>query len=787
MASPPRTSGAGNSSPHTTGSSIIPTRASHPRERLERGPAADPLEALGHSNRNVPLTRDLVDALYGDPLVLSPSTLETFASCAFSFFAGYGLGLEERVPFRLDAALLGLVSHAVLSRFVEVLTHEGIDWGDLEREQTDAMVERIVAESLEKVVGDQLKLRRSEHFALERLKKGLQAVVWALGEHVRKGSFRPSNVELSFAPQGALPPLEVETADGRRTIVRGRIDRIDEAEAEGVRYVRVIDYKSSARPFRLHRLIHGLDLQLAVYLAVLAQGKTGGGGFRVAPAGCLYQPVFDPLVSMEAPPEAGEGAWRKKLRADGLVLDDGVAPRLMDGEALGSWSLSRFTSARTAPWAAIRLRSIPSRCRHSSNTLSGGSQSSRRRSHEGRPASRRMSSPIRRPAATVPSRPSASLSRRWGRRIAGSRPLAMRRPGRSFAREVRGVVKKAQVESAQSSGGGSRWTPSQERAIVERDRDILVSAAAGSGKTSVLVERIVRRLLDPENPIDIDRMLVVTFTESAAGEMRERIRLALERAADEGGRRAARQLSLLGKASISTLHGFCLQLARRHFYLLDVDPRFRVLDAEEASLYKLEAMEELFETVHQDDDGTFLPLIDHYGGRRDDQELRRILLDLYEYVQSLPDGEAWLDRVVRSYDLNQPESAAAITIWQESLMFRARVEIEHGLACLEHAMRIARLGAGPAGYLSSFETAFASLERVLEPVVGGRWDDASLAFAPGRLSAAVDRGRGRPRPQRKRLRNPGMRRKRSSANSVTGSLGAAWHRIERICLAFSPW
>ena len=121
--------------------------------------------------------------------------------------------------------------------------------------------------------------------------------------------------------------------------MRGRIDRIDEAEAEGVRYVRVIDYKSSARPFRLHRLIHGLDLQLAVYLAVLAQGKTGGGGFGVAPAGCLYQPVFDPLVSMEAPPEAGEGAWRKKLRADGLVLDDGVAPRLMDGEALGSSEL----------------------------------------------------------------------------------------------------------------------------------------------------------------------------------------------------------------------------------------------------------------------------------------------------------------------------------------------------------------------------------------------------------------------------------------------------------------
>lgn len=281
------------------------------------------------------------------------------------------------------------------------------------------------------------------------------------------------------------------------------------------------------------------------------------------------------------------------------------------------------------------------------------------------------------------------------------------------------------MTGAQGEVMAPRWTPSQEQAIRVREKDILVSAAAGSGKTSVLVERIIRRLLDPEDPVDIDRMLVVTFTESAAGEMRERIRLALERAADAGDQRAGRQLALLGKAAISTLHGFCLQLIRRHFYLLGIDPRFRVLDAEEASLYKLEAMDELFERVHQEQSVELLPLIAHYGGARDDGELRRIVLDLYEYVQSLPDGKAWLERAARAYDSDDPQSRETLARWQESLLFHAEVEVHRALARLAQAMRIAQLGAGPVEYLRSFEPAYAGLERALEPIRQGRWDDAA--------------------------------------------------------------
>ena len=306
-----------------------------PLERGARGICADPLEALAYSRRNVRLPRALVDALYGDPLLLSPSGLESFAACPFSFFAQFGLGLKERALYRLDAAELGQVSHAVLGRFVETLKARGLDWGELSREETGAMVQEIAAAAVAELAGERASVRHADAFAVERLIKGVQAVVWALGEHARRGAFRPVGVELSFSSGGALAPLVLELEDGRKALVRGRIDRIDVATAEEGRYVRIVDYKSSRHRFQLHKLVHGLDLQLALYLAVASQW--GPGGFE--PAGCLYQPVFDPLVSADAPLEEGDDGWRKELRADGLILDDGVVPRLMDCGAQGASEL----------------------------------------------------------------------------------------------------------------------------------------------------------------------------------------------------------------------------------------------------------------------------------------------------------------------------------------------------------------------------------------------------------------------------------------------------------------
>lgn len=306
-----------------------------PVDRTARGPQADPLEALAHRRRDVRLSPDLVRALYGDPLVLSPSGLESFAACPFSFFAGYGLRLEERPVYRLDAALLGQIGHAVLRRFVQELGARGLDWARLTRDESDALVEELAAACVAEVTGEPEPARRADAFALERLVKAVQAVVWALGEHARRGAFRPEGVEVAFGPRGPLPALDLSLTGGQRAQLRGRIDRIDAARWEGRSYLRVVDYKSSKHSFDLARLVHGLDLQLALYLAAAVEAAGG----RAEPAGFLYQPVFDPLVAAENPPEDPEREWRRQLKAAGLIVDDGVVPRLMDSGAQDSSEL----------------------------------------------------------------------------------------------------------------------------------------------------------------------------------------------------------------------------------------------------------------------------------------------------------------------------------------------------------------------------------------------------------------------------------------------------------------
>jgi len=140
------------------------------------------------------------------------------------------------------------------------------------------------------------------------------------------------------------------------------------------------------------------------------------------------------------------------------------------------------------------------------------------------------------------------------------------------------------------------WTDDQWKAIMAKDQDILVAAAAGSGKTAVLVERIIQRILASEDPLNIDEILVVTFTNASAAEMRHRIGEALERAIDEDplSTHLRRQLSLLNSASISTLHSFCLDVVRKYYYMIDIDPGFRIADQTEADLLRDEVLDELF-------------------------------------------------------------------------------------------------------------------------------------------------------------------------------------------------
>ena len=202
---------------------------------------------------------------------------------------------------------------------------------------------------------------------------------------------------------------------------------------------------------------------------------------------------------------------------------------------------------------------------------------------------------------------------------------------------------------------GATWTEDQWKAIMGKNKDILVAAAAGSGKTAVLVERIIQKILSEEDPIDVDELLVVTFTNASAAEMRHRIGEALEKAInkDPGSRHLRKQLSLLNKASISTLHSFCMEVIRKYYYLIDVDPGFRIADETEAQLIRDEVMDELFEAEYgKKGNEPFFRLVDSFTSDRSDSALMDIVRDIYDFARSNPLPSHYLQSMIDMYDVS---------------------------------------------------------------------------------------------------------------------------------------
>jgi ATP-dependent helicase/nuclease subunit A len=195
-------------------------------------------------------------------------------------------------------------------------------------------------------------------------------------------------------------------------------------------------------------------------------------------------------------------------------------------------------------------------------------------------------------------------------------------------------------------------TPDQKHAVVCRKSNILISAAAGSGKTRVLIERIASLIKDDKVPVD--SLLVVTFTNAAAGEMRERLLAKLREELLQGDDSFIRkQILNIQKASISTIHAYCIELIRRHFHIVELDPNFKIADDTEMQLLKEELLEQLMENYYEKGDGYFYDLIEMYSGNKTDEGLRQLILELYHFAQSKPSPFDWLREIVSFYNLSR--------------------------------------------------------------------------------------------------------------------------------------
>ncbi|WP_010529897.1 helicase-exonuclease AddAB subunit AddA [Lentibacillus jeotgali] len=275
------------------------------------------------------------------------------------------------------------------------------------------------------------------------------------------------------------------------------------------------------------------------------------------------------------------------------------------------------------------------------------------------------------------------------------------------------------------------WTREQEEAIYTDGSDVLVAAAAGSGKTAVLVERIIQKLLREENPADIDSLLVVTFTNAAAQEMRNRVGLALEQALadDPESSHLKKQLSLLQRASISTLHSFCLDIVRQYAYLLDIDPAFRIADDMEADLIKQEVIDDLFEEWYGkegEDQQNFFAVVDRFSSDRSDADVESLVLDLYIFAMQNPWPDQWLDELADTYDI--PEDWQEDDLgWLTIIKNEVRNEFDAINQEMQLAMDLTRESDGPYHYAETIEADLANLHEANRHL--DSWDDLQQFMA----------------------------------------------------------
>lgn len=263
--------------------------------------------------------------------------------------------------------------------------------------------------------------------------------------------------------------------------------------------------------------------------------------------------------------------------------------------------------------------------------------------------------------------------------------------------------------------GETKWTQAQRKVIDVRNRNVLVSAAAGSGKTAVLVERIISMISEGEHPADIDRLLVVTFTNAAASQMRERIEKAVNEKVKQqpGNAHLLKQKTLIYGAKITTIHSFCLSVIRSYFNLIDLDPGFRMADDAELLLLKTDVAEELLEQKYEEADEGFLQFIEFYATGKTDDRLVEQILKLHDYSVSYPWPREWL--LEREGDFNIPgmKELEQADFMRELLSY-IRFILEGIPERIRQAAVICSEAGGPASYLHGLRSDESMVRGLLE-------------------------------------------------------------------------
>ncbi len=280
-----------------------------------------------------------------------------------------------------------------------------------------------------------------------------------------------------------------------------------------------------------------------------------------------------------------------------------------------------------------------------------------------------------------------------------------------------------------------KWTDEQQKVIDYRNRNILVSAAAGSGKTAVLVERIIKRITDKENPTDIDKLLVVTFTKAAAAEMRERIGNAIEKQLEENpeDENLRKQQTLIHNAQITTIDSFCLFVVRNHFEEIQLEPNFRIADTGEIKLLEMDVLDAVFEaeftrakevseilrdhpaqeelSLANRESLRFLELIDAYSDKRSNRAVKDMVSKIYHQSASNPWPKEWIESLSRPYLVESEEELLETELMKGIFTYVKNMLLEYP-SRLEELKHIALQPDGPQKYAETIDKDLSLLEGI---------------------------------------------------------------------------
>ena len=284
-----------------------------------------------------------------------------------------------------------------------------------------------------------------------------------------------------------------------------------------------------------------------------------------------------------------------------------------------------------------------------------------------------------------------------------------------------------------------KWTLDQQKVIDLRDRNILVSAAAGSGKTAVLVERIITMITDKEHPVDIDHLLIVTFTNAAASEMRDRISKAVEKKLkeDPDDSNLQKQMALIHSAQITTIHSFCLHVIRNYFNVIDLDPSFRIAEEAELKLLQSEVAANLLEKGYEELRPEFIELVESYATGKTDQNLEDLILQLYHFSISYPWPLDWLEEGKKAFEVTTLEELEE-SKWMSILKDYLHAMLADMKEELEDAVRICLQPDGPYMYLPNLEAEMDMITGICQKETYEEFLEGFSNITFGRLSGKRD-------------------------------------------------